>query len=332
MKIKLDTITSDSLPFWQLKPGNVEAIAASMRETGLLNPITVRPSQGDEEYGYVVIAGRHRVEAALSLGWDSIEANVIKDMSPDQYRLATADENLCRASLSPAETAAWTAWRKQAYEALHPDTKAGVAGGKARHGKSDADPAFVEDTAKASGKSKSKVFLDAKRGKAIAAEVLAEVQGTDLDKGVVLDELAATPKPEQKEKLKEIKARPKTPKTKPVSIGKGGMPRAKADAADLDAFNNACSHYLGMADAPIRFEFWNYILLCEKERGAMLADIWKPLAGWITESLKKSKEAPKAEAKPKAEKKVAPKPAPKGKVAAPAKPKAAKSAQASPPV
>lgn len=48
---------------------------------------------------------------------------------------------------------------------------------------------------------------DLARGKKIDPDVLAEVSGTDLDRGVVLDELAAAPKDDQAAKLAEIKRR-----------------------------------------------------------------------------------------------------------------------------
>ncbi|MFY9291719.1 MAG: hypothetical protein WAP03_13625 [Methylorubrum rhodinum] len=51
------------------------------------------------------------------------------------------------------------------------------------------------------------VRRDLARGKKIAPEVLAEVAGTDLDKGVVLDELARTPAAQQPARLDEIRAR-----------------------------------------------------------------------------------------------------------------------------
>lgn len=46
------------------------------------------------------------------------------------------------------------------------------------------------------------VRQDLHRGKNIAPEIMAEVSGTDLDKGVVLDQLAATPRDQQAAKTK----------------------------------------------------------------------------------------------------------------------------------
>lgn len=40
--------------------------------------------------------------------------------------MSECDENLCASSLTPAERAMFTARRKEAYEALHPETKNGA--------------------------------------------------------------------------------------------------------------------------------------------------------------------------------------------------------------
>ena len=320
MKIKLDTVTTTELPFWALKQPNVESLAASMAEMGLLNPITVRNSAGDEDFGYVVVAGRHRLEAARKLGWTEIEATVVKDKTPGELDLATADENLCRASLSPSEVAAWTAFRKAAYEALYPETGHGRGGkdpefgslddgtedGKTVEGADGAEKpkAFIEDTAAKTGASRSKVALDAQRGKNIDPKILKQIQGTAWDKGVVLDELSATPKNKQAEKLAEIQARPKgdaSGNPKKISAGQGGMPRFKAGEDEVTHFNNAVSHYMDLGTAPIRFEFWNYILLREKERG-MPAAVSKVIVDWLKDVMAKAKKTPEVVAKPETKK------------------------------
>lgn len=51
--------------------GNVAAIALSYAEFGQLKPIVVRPN---DDGTFTVIAGNHQLEAAKSLGWDSIAA------------------------------------------------------------------------------------------------------------------------------------------------------------------------------------------------------------------------------------------------------------------
>jgi uncharacterized ParB-like nuclease family protein len=50
-----------------VQPGVVKQLAESMKNIGILNPITVRPREGG--MGYYLIAGRHRLEAAKKLKW-----------------------------------------------------------------------------------------------------------------------------------------------------------------------------------------------------------------------------------------------------------------------
>lgn len=56
--------------FNQLK---VTPMAEYMRQFGLLNPIQVKPSQGD----YEIVDGERRWRAARLLGWRSIDATVV---------------------------------------------------------------------------------------------------------------------------------------------------------------------------------------------------------------------------------------------------------------
>src|SRR3954462_13818896 len=77
----------------------------SIREVGLINPITV----GEEtEDGYPLVAGMHRLEACRRLGLTEIDANVVS--MPDlQKQLIEVDENLAHAVLTTAQRAIFTA-------------------------------------------------------------------------------------------------------------------------------------------------------------------------------------------------------------------------------
>ena len=50
-------------------PEDIKSLAQSISELGLLNPITI-------DQNHTLIAGRHRLEAAKSLGWNEIECNI----------------------------------------------------------------------------------------------------------------------------------------------------------------------------------------------------------------------------------------------------------------
>jgi len=88
---------------------------------------------------------------------------------------------------------------------LHPETKAGVAGGLARQGAANEKSAFAEATSDAIGKSRRSVEIAAARGEALGDD-LAELAGTSLDKGVELDALARLPADERKPLIDPAKA------------------------------------------------------------------------------------------------------------------------------
>jgi ParB family chromosome partitioning protein len=74
-----------------INQNKVKELAESIREIGLLNPITVTSS-------HVLITGAHRLEAVKLLGWGAIDAN-ISDATGLQAELAEIDENLIRNDL-----------------------------------------------------------------------------------------------------------------------------------------------------------------------------------------------------------------------------------------
>lgn len=172
----------------------VAGLADSIAEVGLINPIRVR-SVGT---GYELVAGAHRLEACRRLGLADIAAVVVED-DDLHAELAMLDENLCRAELSPADRAAYTARRKEIYLELHPETVQHVAGGLARQNSASANlaPAFADATAKATGTSARAVQRDAERGEKVISEVLEMIRGTKLDTGAYLDKIKGLPPNEQ---------------------------------------------------------------------------------------------------------------------------------------
>lgn len=178
-----------------VRPDVVDALAESMRQIGLTNPITLRPREG---LGYYLIAGRHRLEAARKLKWGSIQAIVLDGLDVAEAELMEIDENLIRADLSPAERAIHVDARKTLYEKLHPETKRGSAGGAATRAKhkgkaksqDETQPpdAFIDDTTKKTGKSRATTARDAKRGKD-GKDWLKDVVGTSLDQSGEIDAL-----------------------------------------------------------------------------------------------------------------------------------------------
>lgn len=102
------------------------------------------------------------------------------------------DENLIRANLSPAQEAVAIVRRKEIYEELHPETRAGVAGAHAanramgRDANENSSLAFTANTASVAGKTRRTVEIAAARGKALGDD-LSSIDGTSLDKDVQTD-------------------------------------------------------------------------------------------------------------------------------------------------
>lgn len=74
-------------------------LTGSMRESGLIQPITVRSIAG----GYRIIAGERRFRAACDLDWDTIDAVVRDDLSEPEVLAAQVIENIGRADMTPIE-------------------------------------------------------------------------------------------------------------------------------------------------------------------------------------------------------------------------------------
>lgn len=199
-------------------PAQVAALAESIKEVGLLNPITVCAAKiirnGQEVDGYSLIAGLHRLEACKRLGWQEVPA-VIVDLGEQQRIIAECDENLCSSKLTPSEVALFTAKRKAAYETLHPETVNGAVGNgreKVRQ-LGEATPRFTADTAAKTGKSERNIQREAERGEKVSLAAMAMIKGTSLDTGRYLDSIKGLSPEQQVAKIKrDIDAGRPTPK------------------------------------------------------------------------------------------------------------------------
>lgn len=207
----------------------VDKLASSIRDVGLIQPITVKQrtilSGGLSEQGFQIVAGHHRVAACRALGWTEIDAIVIEAGEHLQAELIEIDENLCRSELTNSQRAKAVKRRKEIWEALHPvrqrfdsgfdalgtvegpmteeeerEQVAQVAPPVAKHGRAQ-DKGFAADTAQISGESKAAINRHLARAKALGDD-LDKVTGTSLDKGVELDALKAMT-PEQRAPLIE---------------------------------------------------------------------------------------------------------------------------------
>ena len=133
----------------EIDEANVANLMKSIREVGLINAITV--TQGNK-----LIAGAHRLEACKRLGWAEIECNVA-ELDGLKAELAEIDENLIRHNLNHIDEGEQLLRKKEIYEMLYPETKAGAAqaigmnravgNNVAEFGSATSKKSFVDDSA-----------------------------------------------------------------------------------------------------------------------------------------------------------------------------------------
>jgi ParB family chromosome partitioning protein len=238
----------------QVDPAQVKALAESIKEVGLLNPITVYRREiirnGQPADGYGLVAGAHRLEACKSLGWSEVPA-VVVELDDDSRIIAECDENLCGSKLTAAEVAMFTAKRKEAYLRLHPETAAGVAGAQAKHKKcANEKSSFADDQAAKTGTTTRKVQIDAERGEKVTPAALAMVKGTPLDTGVFLDKLKKVAPDEQcafVQRALDAAAKPKPDAKKAASKSK----------IDADVKGRAAKEVAEMLAEHVPGEWWD---------------------------------------------------------------------------
>ena len=103
-EIAVNQIVSNPFqPRKNFKPHDLKELQESLQTSGLLQPITVRPSPKAADR-YELIAGERRLRAATSLGWAKIPA-VVKDLSDQEILTLALIENLQRSDLNPIEEA-----------------------------------------------------------------------------------------------------------------------------------------------------------------------------------------------------------------------------------
>lgn len=78
------------------------ALAQSITENGLLQPVAVRPKKAGP--GYIIIAGERRWRAARMAGLDEVPV-IVKDVTDEQAAALALIENLQREDLDPIEVA-----------------------------------------------------------------------------------------------------------------------------------------------------------------------------------------------------------------------------------
>ena len=169
-----------------VNPDHAALIAESFRANGQMTPIEVR--RRDDESGFTLISGAHRLEAAKLAEMDQIAAIII-DADEDQARLREIDENLCRRDLTELDRATFLAERKAVWIRLHPETA--VTGRKKLKTNLSLIPTFAEDAAERLGLSPRSVDRAIRRSIALRDDVKALLAHSKwADNGAVLDGLS----------------------------------------------------------------------------------------------------------------------------------------------
>jgi ParB family chromosome partitioning protein len=169
--------------------GDIDALAASIADVGLINPVAVMPD------GWLV-AGWRRLAAVQKLGWEKVPVHVVRGLG-DRLRLLRAerDENTCRKDFLPteavsigreiqAEIAAEAAARQKAGTSAD-----GKAGGRGRKKKpsSESDGGLGTGPPPANGRTDDRVAEAVGMGKDKYRKAEAVVAAAEADPGAFAD-------------------------------------------------------------------------------------------------------------------------------------------------
>lgn len=182
--------------------GDVTQLAQSIKEIGLINPITILADG-------TLVAGRHRLAACQSLEWQEVDVSIAQ-LDQLHAELAEIDENIIRTELHWSERDKQLSRRKEIYEAIYPETK---QGGDRRskfpqlvqsnRNGSGLIPSFTQDTANKTGVSNTTIEQSIKRAEAFTDDQMealkeAEVTQTEATK------IARLPEPEREQAVKLV--------------------------------------------------------------------------------------------------------------------------------
>jgi ParB family chromosome partitioning protein len=108
-ELPVDAIVPNPLqPRQKMAPQELEELAASIREHGLIQPLIVSQVSDAEAQRYQLIAGERRLEAARLAGLTRVPV-IIREATPQEMLELALVENIQRADLNPLEQA--TAYR-----------------------------------------------------------------------------------------------------------------------------------------------------------------------------------------------------------------------------
>ena len=95
-----DCVPFEGYPFQIRDNAEMEMLKDSIRESGILMPVAVRP----KEKQYEILSGHRRIHACKQLGIETVPA-LVKELSRDSAVIFMVDSNLHREGLLPSEKA-----------------------------------------------------------------------------------------------------------------------------------------------------------------------------------------------------------------------------------
>jgi len=183
----------------ELKEVSVNKLIDSIKEVGLINPITV-----DNE-GYL-IAGNHRLEAFKRLGKEEIPVNILA-LGLKRSRLAELHENLIRNEDHFLVRDKDLLECKNIYLELYPETAHGKTNGQtSKNDKMSSleNKSFADDTADKIGVTKKTIERSVKRAKEVTDNESKILQEANVNKGDV-DAFIKQPEPIRAKVLEKLK-------------------------------------------------------------------------------------------------------------------------------
>ncbi len=210
--------------------GDISSLAQSIKELGLLHPISILPDG-------TLVSGYHRLEACKSLGWQMMPV-VIHDWEELHAELAEIDENIIRSELKQIEQSRQLQRRKEIYEALHPETKQGSKGGWHNTKTTKLETAalavssFSEDTAKKTGKAERTIRTNIQIARNISPDLDEAILATPLaDNQHELIKLARMTPEQQKVVVETLRT---TPARKTVSSTMNALRQEEQQKVDTE--------------------------------------------------------------------------------------------------
>lgn len=158
----------------------IEVLSKDIAANGLLQPVGVVEETGGR---FTLIFGLHRLRSVQALGRTEIAARVMGAawVKPQERRVLEIMENLNREDLSKLQRAENLAELKRVHEQLYPDTRKGVAGGKARQKTASEIFSFAVEAAEKTGLSRRAIEIAVAIVGGLTDDSKTRVRGTWLE-------------------------------------------------------------------------------------------------------------------------------------------------------